>query len=196
MSGLKRVLTWIILVILAGVVWELFRPIYAASINALGQTGNFFVNLFYATAALTSFEGFIIQLISGMAGILLGCVWDKISNSVSIIREKTKGEAPSPPKDIAKLLKKFKILTIFLTSLIILTTAIFFIYGLLPLVLKNTFDYKVKILQAVTAQEQINKLNARWCLIRSRQDYLRLVNDIENLEQIHKTELEKLSSGE
>ena len=77
-----------------------------------------------------------------------------------------------------------------------LMTAIFFIYGLLPLALKNTFDYKVKILQAVTAQEQVNKLNARWCLMRSRQDYLRLMNDIKEYESIHKTELEKLSSGE
>lgn len=131
-----------------------------------------------------------------MAGILLGRVWDKISNSVSIIREKTEGKAKKQPENIARLLKKFKIITIFLTCFIILMTAIFFIYGLLPLVLKNTFDYKVKILQAVISQEQVNKLNARWCLIRSRQDYLRLVNDIEKLEQIHKTELEKLSSGE
>ncbi len=104
-NHLKKVFAWIILVILAGIVWELFRPIYTASIIAIGQTGIFFVNLFYAIAALTSFEGFIIQIISGMAGILLGCAWDKISKSVSIIREKTKREVSSSPKDIAKLLK-------------------------------------------------------------------------------------------
>ena len=44
--------------------------------------------------------------------------------------------------------------------------------------------------------EQVNKFNARWCLMRSRQDYLRLMNDIKEYESIHKTELEKLSSGE
>ena len=195
-NSLKRVLKWIILVILAGFLGELFRPIYTASITALGQTGNFFVNLFYATAALTSFEGFIIQIINGIAGILLGYVGNKMPKLFSIIKEKTKVDAPSPPKDITKLLKKLKIFSIILTCFIILMTVIFFLYGLLPLTLKNTFDYKVKILQAVISMEQTNKLTARWCLIRSKQDYLRLMNDIKKLESVHKTELEKLSSGE
>ena len=195
-NGTKRVFNYIIPIIFAGIIWELFRPIFSASTVALGQTGIFFVNLFYAIAALTSFEGFIVKITSCIAGFLLGYVWNKISKSFSIIRTITKGEAPSSPKDIAKLLKKFKIITIILTSLTILTTVIFFIYGLLPLTLKNAFDYKIKILQAVISQEQVNKLNARWCLMRSRQDYLRLMNDIKEYESIHKTELEKLSSGE
>lgn len=175
------------------------RPIYTASITALGQTGNFFVNLFYATAALTSFEGFIIQIINGIAGILLGYVGNKMPKLFSIIIiiiYIKKADAPSPPKDITKLLKKLKIFSTILTCFIILMTVIFFLYGLLPLTLKNTFDYKVKILQAVISMEQTNKLTARWCLIRSKQDYLRLMNDIKKLESVHKTELEKLSSGE
>jgi len=77
-----------------------------------------------------------------------------------------------------------------------LVMVVFFIYGMFPLTLKNVFDYKVKILQAVISQEQANKLNAKWCLMRSKQDYLRLMNDIKEYESIHKTELEKLSSGE
>lgn len=195
-NGLKKALTWIILVILAGVIWELFRPIYTASITAIGQTGNFFVNLFYATAALSTLTGFVTKIASCIAGILFGSVWYKISEQFSIIREKTEGKAKKQPENIARLLKKFKIITIILTSIIILTTVIFFIYGLFPLTLKNTFDYKIKILQAVISQEQVNKLNARWCLMRSRQDYLKLMDDIKRLAEQHKDEFEKLSSGE
>ena len=195
-NGLKKALTWIILVILAGVVWELFRPIYTASIAALGQTGNFFVNLYYSTAALTSFEEFIIKIISFIAGILLGDIGWKISEQFSTIRKITKGETITNPKNMAKLLKKFKILTIIQVCLTILVTVIFFLYGLRPLALKNTFDYKIKILQAVISQEQTNKLTARWCLMRSKQDYVRLMDDIKKFESIHKAELEKLSSEE
>jgi len=77
-----------------------------------------------------------------------------------------------------------------------LVMVVFFIYGMFPLTLKNVFDYKVKILQAVISQEQANKLNARWCLMRSRQDYLKLMDDIKRLAEQHKDEFEKLSSGQ
>ena len=195
-NGLKKALTWIILVILAGVIWELFRPIYTASITAIGQTGNFFVNLFYAAAALSTLTGFVTKIVSCIAGILFGSVWYKMSEQFSIIREKTEGKAKKQPENIARLLKKFKIIIGFRACFIILVMVVFFIYGMFPLTLKNVFDCKVTILQAVISQEQANKLNARWCLMRSRQDYLRLMNDIKEYESIHKTELEKLSSGE
>jgi len=195
-NGLKKALTWIILVILAGVIWELFRPIYTASITAIGQTGNFFVNLFYATAALSTLSGFVTKIVSCIAGILFGRVWYKISEQFSIIREKTEGKAKKQPENIARLLKKFKIITVFQACFIILVMVVFFIYGMFPLTLKNVFDYKVKILQAVISQEQANKLNARWCLMRSRQDYLKLMDDIKRLAEQHKDEFEKLSSGQ
>ena len=182
--------------ILAGIILELFRPILSASTVVIGQTGNFFVNLFYATAASTSLAGFIAKITSVTAAILLAFAWYKLSEQFSIIRDKAESEAKTPPKDIAKLLKKIKILTIIQVCLVILMAVLFFIYGLLPLTLKNTFDYKLNILQSVISQEQTNKLTARWCLMRSRQDYLRLTNDIKKLESIHKAELEKLSSGE
>ena len=72
----------------------------------------------------------------------------------------------------------------------------FYIYILSSFMLKNRFDRKMVIMQAVIPEEQVNELNARWGLMRSKQDYDRLMNDIKKLEDLQKERLEKLSAGE
>ena len=86
-NGLKKALTWIILVILAGVIWELFRPIYIASITAIGQTGNFLVNLYYTLAAEMSLSVFIGILVSCIVGMAVGVCVTFFQRSFEIIKK-------------------------------------------------------------------------------------------------------------
>ncbi len=194
-NGLKKALTWIILVILAGVIWELFRPIYTAAIAVIGQTGNYFVNLYYAVAAAMSLPDFIGIGASCIVGVGLGCYFSFLHGNLKFMKRIERGTQQDLP-DTEKLLKKIK----FLMGISVIMIAIFFIsfhiYILSSFMLKNRFDRKMVIMQAVIPEEQVNELNARWGLMRSKQDYDRLMNDIKKLEDLQKDRLEKLSAGE
>ena len=197
LTKLKKICKYIIPIILAGVIWELFRPIYSASVSAIGQAGNFFVNLFYSNAAKISTSTIVCFLANTAVSFLLSLLWlffYKASMKIKRI-EGNEQEEVRHEKDKTGSLKKIKFLIWFTFCWGTLSSVIFYIYILLPFQLKDSFDHKITTLQAIIPMEQIYKINARWCLMRSRKDYLRLKADIKEIEDKHKDDLEHLSSG-
>ena len=194
-NGTKKVFNYIIPIIFTGIIWDLFHPIYTASITAIGQTGNFFINLFYVMASEMSLNTFVNFLASGIAGVAIGCYTVSFHKILKLIKDIETGAQHKLP-DIGKLLITAKIFIGISATAFVMILFVFYVYVFPAFMLKNRFERKMMIMRAVIPVEQFNELNARWCLMRSRQDYLRLMNDIKEYESIHKTELEKLSSGE
>ena len=193
-NGTKRVFNYIIPIIFAGIIWELFRPIYIASITAIGQTGNFFVNLYYTLAAEMSLSVFIGILVSCIVGMAVGVCVTFFQRSFEIIKKTETGVQHDLP-DIGKLLITAKILISISAIVFVMILFVFYVYVFPAFMLKNRFERKMMIMRAVIPVEQFNELNARWCLMRSKQDYIKLMDNIKKLEEQHKNELEKLSSG-
>ncbi|MBO4232379.1 MAG: hypothetical protein J5862_03975 [Bacteroidales bacterium] len=191
---LKKSLAFITIAILTWIIGEIFRPVYYAAISAMGQAGNFFVNTYYTCAAQASLSAFIGFWASSCVGFLLPLFFFTFLKRFKRIREieSSKREIPSA-ESILKWLKPAKVLLIIYLCLGAFIFVNFFMYILLPFRSKINFDYKITILKAVVTQEQICKLNARWRLMRSKGDYLKLMDDIKTIEEKHKAELENLS---
>jgi len=197
-ANFKKICIFVGWTIFAWIIGEIFRPIYSASISAAGQAGNFFVNLFYTIAAKISISILVCCLVLFAVSIPLSFIWIAFCE---ISKEIKKSETCKQDKnrckgDKATSLKWIKFYS--KTSLCFVTTIsiFFFIYILRPMHLKVIYERKITILQAVIPMEQIYKFNARWCLMRSKEDYLRLKSDMDNIEEKYKADLERLSSGE
>ena len=72
---LKKSSVFITIASLTWIIGEVFRPIYYTSISAMGQAGNFFVNLYFASAARISLSTVISFLTSMNISFLLSIHW-------------------------------------------------------------------------------------------------------------------------
>lgn len=195
--NLKKVFVFITLTILSGIILDAARYIYSVSVSVIGQAGNFFVNLYFACAAQISLSTLISFLASANISSLLSAYWfvslrnlkkiKEIESSVQENNRSDKGISPSPKK--AKVLS---IISLCLTAFLFAD----FMFILSAFQLKNNFDRRIAVLNAIIPQEQIYKLNARWYLMRTKKSYLKLMDDIKSVEENHKVELEKLSASQ